>query len=1119
MTGQSDQGNLVGITLGQYEIVELIGEGGMATVYKAWQPSLRRYVALKVLAPHLADDAEFVKRFRQEAVSAANLKHTHIVTIHDVGTADGYHYIAMEFIEGSSLEEHIRSGQAFTPEQAVDVISQVGSALDYAHQRGFIHRDIKPANVLIDESGRAVLTDFGIVKALSGSGVTSPLTQAGTIFGTPQYMSPEQVKDEPLDHRSDLYSLGIVCYEMLSGQAPFDGTTTHSILYAQVNNPPPPLREFADLDVPAQVEAVVNKMLAKERDARYGSAGEFARDLAQAVSGVWPAGLGGKTSVVGQMGTGTAKIGGTPPGMPSPTVRQPAGPPTPPATVWQQPGPPTPAPTAAPARRRRWPVVLGVAVLGLGAVLILAVVGVLVLSPWYPLRSARTALDAGDYTTAVEKYSQALDRDADNDEAIDGLLQTAANLAQTGQFSAAISAYETVLQAEPSSVQALRGLGQTYAAQEEWGDAAAWYEKWTQVAPEDGGAFVALADARFNLGQYERAAADYERALALGTDAAEVDENLGLAYYELAQYDEAVEHLQNAVNRNPGDSRLQPALGLTYFELDRYEEAVGYLQDAVSRNPEDFQLQRALGVSLYDQGQPDQALEHLNKAVELGADRPGEELMDVYYALGGSTFAQQDYERSIDFYQRAQELDPEGQAVWAGEARANLDEAYSKLAQQVMGEAVLDLDFSNMVTEGEETYAVAQTGQRVKIEGAVHLVGGLREGTQALVVEEGTTNIVTNPSFETNLTSWLTANGGMWVCDNMHSKYGEHCLKGVTTDGAYAKVYILSGLTGGQELTVSVWMLSEGDSVRFYVSDVDYNNKMYSDSVTSRTWMREIAQKTVPADGSIKIVLYVDGGGTGYWDGVQAEANRSYATTYCDGSLGAGYIWNGVPHASTSTRKKSDVSLNASDIDLSEGGISIWFQMPYDAGTSGLSVTRGLFRWWDAYNTESFYVQFASDLSGLQVIAYSGGSRQCGISGDLSASKSGDWHHAVVTFDDSGSGEVKLYLDGELRATDTSYTAPSISSRTAHLGNVTARFGGAIGEFVIFDSVLTAEHVIALYRRDAPLADTGAFDKLVMAAMSTPPVLDLSHFTAMLHRVTPIWAFPAGAALSTPMWE
>ena len=254
--------------------------------------------------PSVAGDAEFVQRFQQEAVSAANLKHPNIVTIHDVGIEGGYHYIAMEFIEGVSLEKRIRSGQPFAPEQVVDVISQVGSALDYAHQRGFVHRDIKPANVLIDESGRAVLTDFGIVKALSGSGLTAALTQAGTVYGTPQYMSPEQIRDEPLDHRSDLYSLGIVCYEMLSGQVPFDGTTTHAVLYAQVNTPPPPLRQRLGPEVPPPVEAVVDKMLAKERGNRYNSAGAFARDLAQAAAGVWPAGVGGDMVPIGRIGTG-----------------------------------------------------------------------------------------------------------------------------------------------------------------------------------------------------------------------------------------------------------------------------------------------------------------------------------------------------------------------------------------------------------------------------------------------------------------------------------------------------------------------------------------------------------------------------------------------------------------------------------------------------------------------------------------------------------------------------------------------------------------------------------------------------------------------------------------------
>ena len=165
--------DLVGTTLGQYQIVELYSQGGMANIYRAWQPSLQRDVVLKVLAPHLSSDEEFVARFHQEAVSAANLKHPNIVTIHDVGSENGYHYIAMELVEGISLEELVHSHGALPMEQVVDIIIQVGRALDYAHQQGFIHSDVKPANVLIEQTGRVVLTDFGIVRALSESSAAS----------------------------------------------------------------------------------------------------------------------------------------------------------------------------------------------------------------------------------------------------------------------------------------------------------------------------------------------------------------------------------------------------------------------------------------------------------------------------------------------------------------------------------------------------------------------------------------------------------------------------------------------------------------------------------------------------------------------------------------------------------------------------------------------------------------------------------------------------------------------------------------------------------------------------------------------------------------------------------
>jgi len=575
--------NLVGTTLGQYQIVELIGEGGMASVYKAWQPSLRRYVALKVLAPHLAGDAEFVQRFHQEAVSAANLKHSNIVTIHDVGTESGYQYIAMEFIEGASLEERIRSGQAFTLDQVVGVLSQVGSALDYAHQRGFIHRDIKPANVLIDESGRAVLTDFGIVKALSGSGVTSALTRAGTVFGTPHYMSPEQVRDEPLDHRSDLYSLGIVCYEMLAGQVPFNGTTTHAILYAQVNTPPPPLRETLGSAAPPHVEAVVDKILAKERDDRYNSAGEFSRDLAQAAAGVRPAGLSEEPVVpTAPLGTGTAVMPQTPSGIPAPTVVQPSQ-------------PPTPMPMAAPPppRRRRWPLVLGALAVVAGVVLIVGAVLVLVVLP-----GDKNPLEWLGLVQSTEE-----------------MLSDAQSEMAAGNYDGAINIFKEVLDKEADNVEALKGLGQAHEAQEMWQHAGVWYEKWVQVEPDNPDALLALGWMEYKLEQYEGAVAQFNRAGGLAPDRPAVFLGLARAYLGLGDYANSLENIEQALQLAPdgsaeqdqavqllenlalADSDPEPLLVLSHWYASRGDQAA--LEQVNQRILE--QISDSMDVNLGDQ--------------------------------------------------------------------------------------------------------------------------------------------------------------------------------------------------------------------------------------------------------------------------------------------------------------------------------------------------------------------------------------------------------------------------------------------------------------------------------------------------------------------------------------
>ena len=241
--------SLIGKTIGQYRIISEVGRGGMAVVYKAEQPSLNRFVALKVLFPNFTGDASSVERLQREAQTAAGLDHPNIVDIYEVGEQDGLHYIAMKFIDGRPLDKVLEETRVLPTDRALRIMAQVASALDYAHRQNLVHRDIKPSNVLIGDGDRVTLTDFGLVKATG----TATLTSSGALVGTPIYMSPEQARGVETDYRGDIYSLGVVCYEMLTGRPPFTGNPL-SIILAHASQNPPPLRTMR-ADVPPWVEA------------------------------------------------------------------------------------------------------------------------------------------------------------------------------------------------------------------------------------------------------------------------------------------------------------------------------------------------------------------------------------------------------------------------------------------------------------------------------------------------------------------------------------------------------------------------------------------------------------------------------------------------------------------------------------------------------------------------------------------------------------------------------------------------------------------------------------------------------------------------------------------------
>lgn len=273
---------------GRYKIEALLGQGGMSAVYKAHDPNLLRPVAVKLIHSHISSNEDFVWRFKKEAAAVAAFHHPNIVQVFDFNTDGDTHYMVLEYIAGQSVQETLKElrkkNARMSIAQAVKVVIEICDALAYAHRHGTIHRDIKPANIMRDLQGRAVLMDFGIVKIVG----STTHTAAGAVVGTARYMSPEVIRGEPIDERSDLYSLGVTLFEMVSGEPPFDARTAIALLERHIREPVPDIRDFRP-DAPAGLSMIIYKAMEKEREARYRSAVEMAADLRELLDGLEPA--------------------------------------------------------------------------------------------------------------------------------------------------------------------------------------------------------------------------------------------------------------------------------------------------------------------------------------------------------------------------------------------------------------------------------------------------------------------------------------------------------------------------------------------------------------------------------------------------------------------------------------------------------------------------------------------------------------------------------------------------------------------------------------------------------------------------------------------------------------
>jgi len=260
------------IVEGKYKLEKLLGKGGMGAVFLARDLTLDRDVAIKVLPPDVSQDEHVIKRFQQEAKTAAKLDHTNIIPIYRVESEGGLNYFVMKYISGTSLEDLLEQKKPIPVDEIQRILWQAGVALGHAHQRGIVHRDVKPANIMFDHDGKVMLTDFGISKALQAA---SGFTGTGMIIGTPHYMAPEQAKGQPVDGRADQYSLGVVGYRMITGALPFAGDSIHTILYKHIFEEPPPVRSVRP-DIPEPLSTAIQRAMSKEPAQRYATMEDFA---------------------------------------------------------------------------------------------------------------------------------------------------------------------------------------------------------------------------------------------------------------------------------------------------------------------------------------------------------------------------------------------------------------------------------------------------------------------------------------------------------------------------------------------------------------------------------------------------------------------------------------------------------------------------------------------------------------------------------------------------------------------------------------------------------------------------------------------------------------------------
>jgi tetratricopeptide (TPR) repeat protein/predicted Ser/Thr protein kinase len=559
---------VVGENVGPYRITRQLGVGGMATVWKAYHPALDRYVAIKVLHPSFKEDPQFTARFQREARIVAKLIHPHIVPIYDFSEHEGMAYLVMRYIDGRTLKAILKEGP-LTTERVMEILEPAGRALAYAHEEGVLHRDIKPSNFILTPEGEVFLTDFGLARMAE---TTESTLSRDMLVGTPQYISPEQARGEKLDARTDIYSLGVVLFEMLTGKVPYDADTPYAVIHDHIFSPLPLPTEFKP-DIPEAVERVVLKALAKNRNDRFENVEEMISALEEA--------LAGEAVEIEErqlLPEETEKGVGQAPESEGTAAE--AAQELPPLEDIGQSEPPQ----RSGGRSRRLVailVALGV-VLGLcvcGSVLVVALKGkdrqdqqlieaqataeLLREDPAAHVHLARRYVQQGNLEGAIAEYEVAIDLDPGYVEAYVDLGNI---MVRENDLERALELFQKALDIEPGHVKAHLGMGDAYLLQMEYDAAAYHYQIVVDQDPEVAGPHAKLGLCHVRSGDVEFGRSECELALRLDSKLPEGHFCMGVYFAQQGDVDQARREFEIVVES--GSDRLADQ---ARRQLDRLE--------------------------------------------------------------------------------------------------------------------------------------------------------------------------------------------------------------------------------------------------------------------------------------------------------------------------------------------------------------------------------------------------------------------------------------------------------------------------------------------------------------------------------------------------------------------